>query len=151
MLQHQPTRVIWIFLLPQTLDCAVKRAKESAPDAKVASEHRGARLDGRQRSDASLAVRRIAEALDAVPDSSSDGLETRACQRSSHPLRRQRNLTYSHTKRSSKVIERHPWTRISGVIHDAARPSASACTLAIITRPGDYVAAVDGDSGNGRR
>lgn len=56
-----------IFLLSRAFDGAVESAEEAAPDAEVASQHRGAHLDCCEGTDASLAVRAIAEAFDTVP------------------------------------------------------------------------------------
>ena len=66
--------IVRILLLSYRLDCAVKRPEQPAPDAKVAAQHRRAHLDGRQRADPPLAVRAVAEALDAVPDGAADSL-----------------------------------------------------------------------------
>lgn len=57
-----------IFLPPYALDCAVKCAEETTPDAEIAAQYRGAHLDCRDGADAPLAVGAIAEALDAVPN-----------------------------------------------------------------------------------
>lgn len=68
--------VVRILLLTDALDGAVKGREEAAPDAEVAAEDRGAHLDSRDGTDATLTVGRVSEALDSVPDGTSDGLAT---------------------------------------------------------------------------
>lgn len=66
--------VVGVLLAPDTLDGAVERREEAAPDAEVAAEDGGAELHGRDGAHAALAVGAVPEALDAVPDGAADGL-----------------------------------------------------------------------------
>lgn len=66
--------VVGVLLPAHALDRAVKCREQATPHAKVAAQHGRTHLDGRQRADAALAVGGVAEALDAVPDGTADGL-----------------------------------------------------------------------------
>ena len=55
------------YLLPDSLDGAVKGAEHSTPYSKVATEYRCSCFDGGQCTDASLAEGRIPEAFDTMP------------------------------------------------------------------------------------
>lgn len=63
-----------VLLLADALDGAVKRREETAPDTKVAAQHGCSHLDRCDGADASLAVGRVAESLDTMPDGTTDGL-----------------------------------------------------------------------------
>lgn len=69
------TSIVGIFLLTHTLDRAVERAEQTAPDAKVATEDRRACFDSCKSTDASFAVGTVAEAFYTVPEGTADGLE----------------------------------------------------------------------------
>ena len=66
--------VVGVLLLADALYGAVECREQAAPDAKVAAQHGRAHLDGRDGADAPLAVGRVAEAFDTVPDGAADGL-----------------------------------------------------------------------------
>jgi hypothetical protein len=66
--------VVRIFLLSDALDGAVKCREETTPDTEVAAQDGRSHLDGGDGTDSTLAVGRVSEALDAVPDGSTDGL-----------------------------------------------------------------------------
>lgn len=66
--------VVGILLLSDALDGAVKCREETTPDTEVAAQDRRSHLDGGDGTDSTLAVGRVSEALDAVPDGTTDGL-----------------------------------------------------------------------------
>lgn len=69
------TSVIRILLLSNSLHSTIESREKTSPDSKVTSKHRSAGLDGCESTDAALAVWRVAEAFDAVPDRTADCLE----------------------------------------------------------------------------
>lgn len=132
--------VVRIFLLSDALDGAVKCREETTPDTEVAAEDRRSHLDGGNGTDSTLAVGRVSEALDAVPDGSTDGLQsynsqfavTRSSLCTLASMRpavttvsqclnvgmMERFLsTYTHGKGTAKVIENDPRAGVASVIH----------------------------------
>lgn len=89
-------RIIRILLLPDPFHCTIKAGEQTAPDAKVASQHRGAGFDGCQGADAPFAVGGVAESLDAVPEGAAD------C---------------AHAEGTAEVGEGYPWAGVSAVVH----------------------------------
>lgn len=77
--------VVGILLLADTLDGAVKGREETAPDTKVAAQDGSSHLDGGDGTDAALAVGRVSEALDAVPDGSANGLQIKTIKKPVSP------------------------------------------------------------------
>lgn len=77
--------VVRILLLSNALDGAVKGREETAPDAKVAAQDGSSHLDGGDGTDAALAVGRVSEALDAVPDGSANGLQIKTIKKPVSP------------------------------------------------------------------
>lgn len=66
--------VVGILLLSDALDGAVKGREETTPDTEVSAQDGRSHLDGGNGTDSTLAVGRVSEALDAVPDGTTDGL-----------------------------------------------------------------------------
>lgn len=68
------TSIIRILLLPQSLDRAIERREQTAPDPEIASQDWRAGFYGCEGADATFAVGGVAEAFYAVPDCATDTL-----------------------------------------------------------------------------
>lgn len=66
--------IVWILLLADALDGAVKGREQTTPDTKVTTQDGGSHLDGSNGAYPSLAVRGVSVALDTVPYRTTDGL-----------------------------------------------------------------------------
>lgn len=76
MRQTRRTGIIRIFLLPDSLNCAIKSRKQPAPDAEVTSEDRRARLNCCESAYPSFAVGAVSEPFDTVPDGAANSLSS---------------------------------------------------------------------------
>lgn len=85
-----------ILSLANTLNSAVECREQATPNTKVSTEHRSASLDGSQSAYPALTVGAITEALDTVPDSTTNS---------------------THAESTTEVAQGDPGTGISGVIH----------------------------------
>lgn len=79
--------VVWILLLADALDGAVKGGEQATPYAKVSTENGCSHLDGRDGAYSPFAVGRVSVAFDAVPYRTADGLFARSVSRVSERAR----------------------------------------------------------------
>ena len=68
------TSIVRILLLSNSLHGTIESREKTSPDSEVTTEHWSASLNGCESTDATLAVRGVTEALDAVPDGTADCL-----------------------------------------------------------------------------
>lgn len=60
-------RVVWVFLLSDTLDSAIKCAEQAAPYTKITSCYGRSSFDCCDHAYSSLSIRRVSESFDTVP------------------------------------------------------------------------------------
>jgi hypothetical protein len=83
--------------LADTLDGAIECREQATPNAKVTTEHRSASLDGSQGAYPALTVGAVTEALDTVPNSTTNS---------------------THAESTTEIAQGDPWARIARVIHN---------------------------------